>query len=166
MSNDIISQNALRKAGEAMHMDLGDLDDLPIEFANTLANIYYRFFADIEHSLSMEHRLSGGRNRFLDPYVPQSSDMLDAFENYIKFQAQALSTFKHSKNIVQSIRKVGQKAPELFAYLITETLDEWKYNIENTGSKTPIRRAIERKFKKVYEIPNLLEIMRKDGIDV
>lgn len=160
MSNDHISQNALREAAEAMVMDLGDLKDLPIEFATTLANIYYRFFAYLEHILS------GGSSRFLDPYVPQSTNMFDAFKNNNRFQAQALSTFRHTKNIVQSIRQVRMEVPELFSYLVTETLGEFKYNIKNTGSKSPIRRSIERKFKKVYEIPNLLEIMRKTGLDV
>lgn len=143
-----------------MHMDLGDLDDLPIELVNTLANIYYRFFA------YQEHMSSGGRSRFLDPYIPQSSDMLDAFKNYNKFHAEALSTIKYAKEIIQSVRQVRAEKPELFPYFVTLTLDMFKYNIENSGSKTPIRRAIERKFKKVYEIPNLVEIMRKAGLHV
>lgn len=80
MSNDHISQNALREAAEAMVMDLGDLKDLPIEFATTLANIYYRFFAYLEHILS------GGSSRFLDPYVPQSTNMFDAFKTTTGFK--------------------------------------------------------------------------------
>ncbi len=158
MSNDLISQNALREAAEAMHMDLGDLNDLPSELANTFANIYYRFFA------YQEHMFSGSRSQLLNPYMPQSSNMLDAYKNLNEFQAQTLSTFKLAKDIVQSIRQVRMERPELFLYVVTQTLDIYKYNIENTGSKSPIRRAIERKFKKVYEIPNLFGIMRRQAL--
>ena len=158
MNANLISQKALREAAEIMHWQLGVLDDLPVELANTLANIYYRPIAYTEH-LS-----SGGRSLFLDPYVPESSSMLDAFKNNNKFFSEAQSTFECAKDIVLSARQACSENPELFPYLVTLMLDLFKYNIENAESKTPIRRAIERKFKKVREIPNLFEIMQKAGI--
>lgn len=151
----MISQNALREAAKIMHRHLGDLDDLPIELVNTLANIYYRFFA------YKDHMLSGGRSLFLDPYVPQSSNLLDAYKNNNKFFAEVSSTFECAKGIVLSARQACAENPKLFSYLVTFMLDVFKYNIENAESKTPIRRAIERKFKKVREIQNLFEIMQK-----
>ncbi len=51
-------------------------------------------------------------------------------------------------------------------YTITYALDVLKYGIQDDGSKTRIRIAIERKFKTVYEIPDLLSIMRRNGLGV
>jgi hypothetical protein len=38
-------------------------------------------------------------------------------------------------------------------------LDEYKYNIKNAGNKPEILRKIERKFKKIGEIPNLVDLL-------
>lgn len=160
MNDDIISQQALREAAEAIRMNLGDLRDLPLDLANTLANIYYRAFA------YKEHMLCGGRSRFLEPYMPQSSNIFDEHANNVKFRAEALAALEHAKAVVQSLRQLRIDEPELFPHSVTFALDVIKYNIENAESKTPIRRALERKFKKVYEVPQLLDIIRKSGLSV
>ena len=158
MNDEVISQHALREAAEAIRMNLGDLSDLPIDLANTLANIYYRLFA------YKEHVLSGGRSRFLEPYMPKSNNIFDVQTN--NFHAEAIASSEYAKDLVQSVRQLRVDEPELFTHFVTLALDVIKYNIENAASKSPIRRALERKLKKVYEVPQLLDIMRKSGLEI
>lgn len=160
MNDEIISQHALRQAAEAIRMNLGDLSDLPLELANTYANIYYRAFA------YEQHMRCGGRSRFLEPYMPESSNIFDVYTDNVKFQAETLAAFEHAQAVVQSLRQLRIDEPELFSHAVTTVLDAIKYKIDNAGSKTPIRRALERKFKKVYEVPQLLDIMRRSGLRV
>lgn len=160
MNDDIISQHALQQAAKAIRMTLGDLSDLPYELANTYANIYYRAFA------YEEHVSCGGRSRFLEPYMPESSNIFDANADNVRFQAETLAAFEHAQAVVQSLRQLRLEDPDLFSHAVTTVLDTIKYNIDDVESKTPIRRAFERKFKKVYEVPQLLDIMRSRGLCV
>ena len=155
MVNPLISYEALCQAAMIMRGQLGDLNDLPVELQNTLANIYYRFFA------IQEDMLSRGQSGLLDTYLPPPKNHRDHFKLYTDFQALTLAYFGNAKGLVNAAREAGAKSRELFSYLNTMTLDVFKYNIDDAGSKSPIRRAIERKFKTVYEIPNLIGLMRK-----
>ncbi len=148
-----LNRDVLRQAAEALRGDLGDLSDLPLELANTLANVYYRFFACAEHTTR------GGNTNLLKPYLDESRSPCDAFKYFSKFNAETLASFEFAKNFVQSVRGIKKKKPELFSYMTTLTLDILKYKIDNADSKTPIRRAIERRFKTPREIPDLLERM-------
>lgn len=158
MTSTEISYDALRKASEAMRGDCGDLNDFPIELVNTLANVYYRFFANLEHMAS------GGNSRLLEPYIPRSTSMREAFMNYNAFNAQTIAAFETAKTMVEAAQQARSKHTEMYLYLITLILDIFKYNIDEADLKGPIRRGIERKFKKVYEIPNLVELMQKDVV--
>jgi hypothetical protein len=160
MNDDIISQHALRNAAEAIRMNLGDLSDLPLELANTYANIYYRAFA------YEEHMRCGGRSRFLEPYISESNNIFNVHTDNVKFQAETVAALEHAKAVVQSLRQLRIDEPELFSHAVTTVLDVIKFNIENAESKTPIRRSLERKFKKVYEVPQLIDMMRKNGLRV
>ncbi|MGF6478044.1 hypothetical protein [Paraburkholderia sp. JPY419] len=54
-------------------------------------------------------------------------------------------------------------AKAVYNYCLTVTLDTYKYGIENSDKKTPVRRALERKFKTPREIPNLINLMNAAG---
>lgn len=148
----VLSRKALHEAMESMHNDLGNVDDLPAELVNTLANVYYRFFA------LQEHMSSGSKSRLLEPFMPPAGDTLAAFKNLNQFNAETLSAIKFAKNLVQAARLARSQNPNLFPYMVTLMLDMLKYNIKNANSKSIIRRFIEREFmSKSYEIPNFYE---------
>lgn len=168
-TGSIIDGEVLRRAAEALHGDLGDLTDLPFELANTLANVYYRFFALSEHAARFGPGgvfLRDGSTNLLAPYLEDSRSAIDAFANYTELHAEAVSSFEHARGLIQSAREVRTKEPELFSYLTTLTLDILKYNTKDPGSKTPIRRAIERTFKTPREISDLLDRMLAGGYDL
>lgn len=126
-----MNRDVLRQAAEALRGDLGDLSDLPLELAITLANVYYRFYA------CAEHMMRGGSTNLLDPYLDDSRSPLDAYKNFTKFNAEAIASFEYAKNFVQSARGIKKQKPELFPYMATLSLDILKYNIDNASSKTP-----------------------------
>lgn len=148
----VLSRKALHEAMDFMRRDLGDVDDLPIEVVNTLANVYYRFFA------LQEHMNSGGTSRLIEPFMPPASDALTDFKNFNQLNANTLSAIKLAKKLVQAARLTRSQNPKLFPYTATLMLDVLKYNIENANSKSIIRRFIEREFwGKSYEIANFYE---------
>jgi hypothetical protein len=65
--------------------------------------------------------------------------------------------------MIQAIRDTRNKHPDrkkLVDYMVQVALDSLKYNIDNAHEKTPIRRSIERRFKKPDEISGLYDRMR------
>lgn len=154
MDSKLISNKSLCNAYEELLEDFGDLADLPDELVNTLANIYYRF------SVLQEHLERGGNTPFLTPYIGRSSNMMEGMSSFYAFSSQAQVTFEYAKDLIDAARKTREENKELFPYLATLSLDILKYEINNAGAKSPLRRLVERKFKKVYEIEGLFNIMK------
>lgn len=128
--------------------ELGDLDDLPYELQNTVSNIYYRSNPSTLMSES-------------------SGDALTDFKMHSMNMINRLSDTKYIGDMIKSLREVREQAESkdfgaVYDYLVTLYLDIYKYRIENAQDKTPIRRSIERKFKKPEkEIPDLYQKLKK-----
>ena len=140
---DSIDDQALANSYKAIAHDLGDLGDLPKELATTVANVYYRFF-----SMPKSLRIS-----------TSSQGLNQSYKNYMETFSSSVASFKFTKELVNSARQTREENAQVFQYLVTLTLDELKYRITDADKKTPLRRSLERRFKHVDEIPNLLEIM-------
>ena len=154
MNNDNISIDALRKAADALNQDLGDISDLDDELANTLVNIYYRFFANIEYMLK------DSKSSILEPYFSSLGRLVDTFQNYNNFNAETTAGFETAQQFIKAVRDARLKGPQYYLFLQIFTLDILKYNIVNANTKSAMRRAMERKFKKPREISNLLKMMQ------
>ena len=128
--------------------ELGDLDDLPPELQNTVSNIYYR-----SNPSTLMFESSGDA---LDDFKTNSMDMINR-----------TSDLKSIGDMIKSLRQVREEAKSndldfVYDHMLTLMLDIYKYRIENAHEKTPIRRSIERKFKKPEkEIPNLYLKLQK-----
>lgn len=158
MNEDNISIDALHKAAKALKEDLGKISDLTDELANTLANVYYRFFVNLEH-LS-----KGGNSNLLNPYISDSGSLQENFSIYNNFNAETIAGFEAAKNFVKAIRQAQLKGHEpSLSYLYVLTLDILKYNIDQANTKSAIQRVIERKFKEPREISNLAKMMQNLG---
>jgi hypothetical protein len=153
----------LRLAADGLHADFGDLSDLPKELANTLANVYYRFFmlAPSATGQTMEERAMDLQREML-----RQGDALEGYKKLMNSMAATEAGFRFAKDFIKAVRGARGKTPDFSRYLIVLTLDILKYDIDNANTKTPLRRAIERKFKKVDEIPDLLDIMGSHGFIV
>lgn len=138
-----LNKDAFEKAVGQIAESFGLLDDLPPELANTVANTYYGFWS----------RLTGiGQPR-------TASDLMA----HMKTGPGVIAGYKFASDMVgavRSTRKNHPERPELFDYMVQVVLDSLKYNIDNAHQKTPLRRAIERKFKKPQEIVDLYISMR------
>lgn len=149
---------AFSKAAQNMAADFGSLDDLPAELANTAANIYYAFWKRL---LALAPLRDGTP---LPAAIKDHPDgILAGYMDYIKANPSVIAGHKFAADLIKTIRSTAKKHPdrkELVDYMVQVALDSLKYNIDNAHQKTPIRRAIERKFKTPNEIPALYSKMR------
>lgn len=135
-------------AAQLIKGQLGNLDDLPPELQNTVSNIYYR----ANPSTIIQHATGNA----LRDFEKNSLEMINR-----------TSDLKFVGEMIASLREVKQEASSndldfVYGHLVTLILDVYKYRIENANDKSPIRRSIERKFKKPEsEIPNLYAKLRK-----
>lgn len=143
-----IDTTALEQAANSLFQDLGRLDDLPQELRNTLANVYYRFFA-LRLNLRDPSKVLGYEN----------SDFISTYKGLMQGSTFALADFQCAKGMIEGMRETRKHNPDIYDYMVVLTLDVFKYRIPNAQDKTPIRRAIERKFKKPNEIAGLYERM-------
>ena len=143
-----IDITALKQAANSLFRDLNRLDDLPQELRNTLANVYYRFFA-LRRNLRDPSKVLGYEN----------SDFMSTYKGFMQGSTFALADFQCAKGMIEGMRETRKHNPDIYDYMVVLTLDVFKYRIPNAQDKTPIRRAIERKFKKPNEIAGLYERM-------
>jgi hypothetical protein len=137
---------ALTLAAEAIGRDFGNLDDFPVEFADTIANIYFKFFM-----LALGELFTTRREKLsTDPVL-----------NFMDVSSDLTASVNHVPGMVKELREMRQAGrKDLFDYWVTFTLDDLKYKIQNAGEKSAIRRSLERRFKKSDEIGGLYLIMR------
>ena len=139
---------ALEKATNAIFADFGMLDDMPQELRNTLANIYYKFFA-LNRNLRDPGEVLGYDN----------TDFTSIYKGLIQGSTTVLTEYKFAKGMIDSLREARKRDSGIYDYLVIHTLDILKYRIPNAHEKTPIRRAIERKFRKHREVNGLYDRM-------
>jgi hypothetical protein len=146
-----VDRRALREAAQDMFRSVGPLDDLGAEFSNTVANIYYRYHVMTQNMTDpgTALRVKAGRN------------MSSNYRNLTAAMGTALSEHKYIDRMVKRLRDAKAENPKAGDYLITYSLDHLKYHINNAEKKSRIRRAIERPFHKVDEIPRLYKRMAK-----
>ena len=146
-----IDQHALREAAHDMFTSLGPLNDLGAELSNTVANIYYRYHVMCQNMDDPGAALG----------VKPGKDMSSSYRNLMAAMGTTLSEHKFVDRMIKNLRDAGAQNSTIGNYLITYTLDHLKYHIKNADKKSPIRRAIERPFRKVDEIPRLYKRMVK-----
>lgn len=144
-----LDENALQQSARRLFSDLGSLEDLGAELSNTIANIYYRFYLLSENMDSPRDVL----------HVKPAVDLPSNFLNLTSAMNTAISEYKYVTDIIGALREARAEDPRLGDFLVTHALDEFKYHIKDAHKKSGIRRAIERPFRKVDEIPGLYERM-------
>lgn len=133
---------------EQIRESVGTLDDLPLELANTVANVYYRYYEG----------MGGGMDGLMDRFF------LGGPESFANDQAQTVADTKMVVGLAENLASIDKlQRPNLYQYTVELALDILKYRISNVHQKTGFRRMIERRLKrgKVNEIPNLIEVLRE-----
>ena len=129
---------------QAVLSDLGKLDDIPYELANTVANVYYRFFAAVKASD--------------EPFksIEQSSSATAELR-------RATVDFEFAPKMVQELRRIRSRgahssvvnaAAEFF-------LSQLKYRIKDAPEKSLVMLKVERFLHrhKVNEIAGFVDVL-------
>ena len=120
-----------------------NLNDLPHEAANTVANIYYRF--NLLHLLIEKEENIFEKGCMMEEFISWGT-LVKTLPNMIEvtFRSKEIEIPNHIKNTLVSV-----------------FIDTYKYRIRNAYKKSGIIRFVERLFKKekVNEIANLIDIV-------
>jgi hypothetical protein len=124
--------------------DFGTLDDLPPELANTIANVYYRYWSIAEMP---------------DRQFTSIDDSIASIEELNRIQVE----FEFSKKIVAEMRRLKPQVHQtLFAVTSDMFVSILKYKIDDAVTKSPVRLKFERFLRrnKVNEMPGLIDALQ------
>jgi len=145
----------LEMCEKAIRDKLGTLDDLPYELANTVANVYYRFFAFGLDAIKREPHS-------LPTCIRRETSLAKGMATFMQDTTRSITDVESVPAFIKGLREiVKHQQPNLYQYSVDFILDCLKYDIKNAHEKTGLRRMVERKIKKkkVKEIPNLVDLM-------
>ncbi len=151
-------QDVLGICGKAIRKDLGNIDDLPYELANTVANVYYRYFNQAIDVI----KAGSNKPNWVPQEMEQEADVFEGLSSFLDKSAKIKSDVKRVSEHINNLRDIDkQNQPNLYQYIVAFILDGLKYDIKNAHKKSGLRRMIERKLKKgnVQEIPNLIDLI-------
>ena len=154
----VLSKYILSICKKAIKEQLGGLSDLPHELANTVANIYYKFFELGEDMKSADGSENWIPSKFRKELLAEDYDSITAYEKFIQYYSYVIHHYELINNLIPNLRLID---PELYDYTVELTLDITKYKIDKAHKKSAFRRRIERKrrIRDVDEIPNLIDLM-------
>ncbi len=194
-----IDRKLLDLSEKAILYRLGGIEyfNLSSELANTIANIYYRFFSVFSSKHNIDDipalfeeldiqvdivEIERDPAQVLMSTIDEFEDIKESLFPFQKLRdskksdyfiknmsggyvqrARALIEFRFINAIIGYLR-ILQSQQEQWKYgvmMVEIIIDVFKYQIKRSPDKTPIRRNIERKFKKkkVDEIPNLIDLL-------
>ncbi|MBN2269771.1 MAG: hypothetical protein JXN61_04100 [Sedimentisphaerales bacterium] len=143
---------------EVIRKNLGTLNDLPRELANTVANVYYRSFKlggdVVARSKANPNCLPAG--------AAGGGSMREVLLNLMRDVSSCIVDSDSVRGFVYGLRRIDKnQQPHLYAYTVEFILDCLKYDIPDAGEKSALRRRFERHFHKgkVKEIPDLIDRM-------
>lgn len=142
---------------------LGNLNDIPYELANTVANIHYKF---IELSTDMKKKRTENSDNWIPTGVIEELEKNhDIFKATEKFEEKFLTITCHYEDInamIDNLRRIDRDRQQRVYELAVEFYLDWfKYEIKYLDKKPRLIRGIERKMKrrKVDEMPNLVDLL-------
>lgn len=144
-------KNILEICEKAIRKDLGKLDDLPYELANTISNVYYRYFEMAFNFMQPDHE-----------EFAKAPNIFQAQVALTKKLAKIKSDFNAVTGFVEDFREIDKyEDPNSYQMALDFILDCLKYDLKDPHKKTGIRRMIERKIRKsrVQEIENLIDLL-------
>ncbi len=157
----------------AVNKKLGSLDDLPHELANTVVNIFYRYFevcvgwAGTKLGGPPGGSYHGGDRAGLGEkaFIFGGSETIGSLYSRAKRDHEAIEKMRYhlrqSEHIVKMVRALRgidrEREPRAYEAKTKYILDMMKYKIKDANKKSDIIRDIERDLnrKEVDEIPDL-----------
>mgnify|MGYP001132313716 CR=1 FL=1 len=167
------SSKILAMCRTAVNGKLGSLDDLPHELANTVVNIFYRYFevcvgwAGTKSGGPPGGSRHGGDKAGLEEkaFMFDGSDTIGSLYSRAKRDHEAIENMRYhlrqSENIVRMVKALRgidrEREPRAYEAKTKYILDMMKYKIKDANKKSDIIRDIERDLNRnaVDEIPDL-----------
>jgi hypothetical protein len=150
------TKEILEMCEQTIRNDLGSLDDIPHELANTIANAYYRYLSYVKYRANPNHP------GWLPKEMKRETDPQKGLRAHIEEYATIKTDFDAAIKFVELLRSIDKhKQPRYYQFLVDFILDCLKYDIKNAQTKSGLRRMIERKLStaKDREIPNLIDLL-------
>ena len=151
----MINNHALEHARSRLKDDLGDIEDMPLEVQNTIANIYYKLS---QHVLNCEHGDNWPRS------IVIAENLAKGFKGYIEETTFLLESIKSLPGIVASLREniIGRKSQKDVEFVTFVLLGMFKYRVPNVMKKSALRLKFECLLRRsrVNEIENLYRLFR------
>jgi hypothetical protein len=141
---------------DVIRKNLGTLDDLPRELANTVANVYYRFL-NLGADMAARRKQNPG---WLPPHSGNEGGLKESLVTFMHTASSCITDSESVKGFIEGLRGIDKNSqPRLYDDTVEFILDCLKYNIPNICEKSLLRRRFERHFYKhrVTEIPGLAD---------
>ena len=128
-------QDVLEMCEKAIRKDLGNIDDLPYELANTVANVYYNLF---DQAFDVMKRASNNPG-WIPKEMKRETDMFEGLKSFLENTARFKSNFKAVPKFIKNLRKIDKhEQPNLYQFSVDFILDHLKYDIKDAHKKTGI----------------------------
>lgn len=129
-----------QRAGRVLFSHCGFLDDVPAELRNSIANVYYRWQMANSHA---------------GPF--HLGTTAEAFKRNATIMARTIGEIQTVGPYIKAVRYARGHDASLFRYMVRMGIDDFTFGIANVTKKSPLRRAIERCFKKSSDLPGLYD---------
>jgi hypothetical protein len=140
--------DVLRSASALLESRFGNLDDLPDELADTVANYCYRW-ALLENDRGIRRRLVR--------HLPAGTDPEQRLKDHDAALASAIERFPSMLKALRDLRRTDGDA--VFSRSCELFVDRFKYRIPGAEQKSRIRRAVERRLRRSEEIHGLYRVL-------
>ena len=158
----MIRQDIIKMCEQAICKELGSLNDLPHELANTVANIFYKYLSSLVETTQAEDTPN---------LIPKSEHRVQNtgtwLNSWFTDQQDIRLDFDLVTDLIKGVRMCDKnKQPDVYKRMVAFSLFILKYHIKDALSKSYLRLRIERYLarNKVQEIPNLIDLMHLKNV--
>jgi hypothetical protein len=158
----MIKKEIIKVCQQAIRKELGSLNDLPRELANTVVNIFYKYItSSLETTYTVdtpncipksEHRVQDLGTKFISMFTDPQNIRLD---------------YDLVPDLIKGVRICDKdKQPDVYKRMVDFSLFILKYHIRDALNKSYFRLRIERYLARnnVQEIPNLIDLMHLETV--
>ena len=122
-------KEVLEMTEKVLQRDLESLlDDLPYELANTVANVYYRYFNQAIDVM----RQAANNPGWIPKEMKRRTDMIAGLTSFLENSARFKSDFEAVPKLIEGLREIDKhKQPDLYQFTVDFILDCLKYDIKD-----------------------------------
>lgn len=158
----MIRKEILKLCEQAICKELGSLNDLPHELANTVANIFYKYHCNL-----FEHLQIVDNPNSIQQYSNKEQNIGTGIISWFIEPQNINLDYDLVPDLIKGIRMCDKNdQPDVYKRMVDFSLFILKYHIKDALKKSYLRLRIERYFvrNKVKEIPNIIDLMHLGNV--